>query len=84
MLFLKVLLSIISFGFLAARLERLLTISISHSSSTESCGETIRANPNLVTRLAPRYPLARLPILLRSPSRRRVRQSVLRGAGFAG
>ena len=85
MLFLKVLLSIVSFGFLAGaigtvaydiylafQLDRILRRN-DDAPKSESGDATGSAAP-----------LARLPILLRSLSRRRVRQSVRRGAGFAG
>ena len=85
MLFLKVLLSIISFGFLAGaigtvaydiflafQLDRILRRN-DHAPKSES-GDA----------LAPPPPLVRLPILLRSLSRSRVRRSVHHLAGFAG
>ena len=85
MLFLKVLLSIVSFGFLAGAFgTAAYDIYLAFQLDRILRRNERPLNPNLETRLAPLHRLARLPILPRSLGRRRVRQSVRRGAGFAG
>ena len=76
MLFLKVLLSIVSFGFLAGAIGTVAyDIYLAFQLDRILRRNDDAPNPNLVTRLVPQHRLARLPILLRSLGRHRVRQS---------